>query len=164
MFLKPCYNCPFRKDCGKKEAKLEILRGLGFTSARFRCDKRLTNLKPGQRVSLVLSVPHEPIEGGANTMEDESFTAIVMRPASGNRDRILVWVEDDPAPYGDVFEHRNPIPVRPDRVTPIDGERVNVCPECQQPEGTTARTIVQYGHTMWASYCSTCPAPEAANP
>ena len=121
MYLKPCRNCPHRKGCETKAEKLKSLRGLGFTSANFKCDDRLAGLQPGQRVMIDL------IEMD-NRGKDWKTThiATVMAPHGA---RVLVWL-DEITELG-----HNPISVQPNRLTPTGG-RVEVCPECGQPEGT----------------------------
>jgi len=128
MYLKPCRNCPHKDGCELKAAKLKSLQGLGITFVNFKCPTRLYLLPPGQKVKLEL---WQDSGGGYQDRDgdDFEFTATVMRP---HKTRILVWLDeheelDSPA--------RNPIPVHPDRVTPIPG-RVKLCSECDQPEGT----------------------------
>lgn len=134
MFLKPCYNCPHKpsvfppRRCEIKEQKLAAIRGHGFTSANFKCDKRLSTLQPGQRVKLEIWSFEE--EGGWDLdSTEDTYLATVMRESKG---RILVWL-DKPTSKG-----RNPIRVRPDGVTPIEGT-VALCSECGQPDGTEGR-------------------------
>lgn len=122
MYLKPCRNCPHKDGCELKAERLASLRGLGFTSANFKCDKRLSLLQPGQRIELELLAcdPTDRIQG------EETHTATVMR---ARKTRILIWLDEE------TCRGRNPIAVSPDRVTPIEG-KVELCSECGQPTGT----------------------------
>ena len=143
MYLKPCRNCPHRNGCEIKADKLRSLRGLGFTSANFKCDHRLAELQPGQRVEItLLEIEH---------YEDKPMVhkGTVMTPHGA---RVLVWL-DEVSSMG-----RNPISVQPDRLRPIEG-RVEVCPDCGQPEGTVPLPD-RDGHCRFI--CLTCDGhPEA---
>ena len=148
MHLKPCYNCPHKDGCEIKAEKRAALRGLGFTSAKFKCEKHLSTLPPGQRITLLIGDAWEEDCPGKPHLEDEEHTATVMGPSKG---RILVWLDEV------TIIDRNPIRVRPDRVTPLP-ERVSVCKECGQPEGTKARD-------EW--FCQSCverPLPSPKSP
>ena len=141
MFVKPCFNCPHRKGCERKAEKLAAVRGLGLTSIAFKCDKRLSELQPGQRIEFTMM---DGERGSAlEPWSTYTFQAIVMRPY---KHRILVWLvgcdheDEEPDPHPQQYEYllasgKNPIAVSPDRVRPVNG-RVPVCPDCGQPEGT----------------------------
>lgn len=141
MYLKPCRNCPHRDRCSAKAEKLISLRGLGFTSANFKCDKRLSTLPPGQRIKFEMG----------DCDETYTYQAIVMR---ARRTKILVWLVscDDEECVPCLMSGKNPIAVSPDRVTPIDGQ-VALCPECGQPEGTRPQERKD-GASKW--FCPCC--------
>ena len=133
MYVKPCRNCPHREGCEIKVAKLASLRGLGLASVNFKCDKRLSKLQPGQRITFVM----RDGEGHDEPWDEYTFTGIVMRPY---RTKILVWLvscDDDvyeggSGPHPQVYENllcsgKNPIKLLPNRVTPVDGPLVPLC-------------------------------------
>ncbi len=160
MYVRPCRNCPHREGCDIKASKLESLRGLGLTSVNFKCDKRLSELQPGQRIEFVMG-------DGAGHGEDwaeYTFTGIVMRPRGS---KILVWLvsrdddvyEDAPGPHPQVCQNllvsgKNPIKLSPNRVTPVAGALVPLCPDCDQPEGTKADEARSPGTQPW--FCPRC--------
>lgn len=137
-FLRPCARCPHKvasdgAPCPIRQEKADIIRRAKLTLANFRCDKRLSDLPPGQRVRLTMKSCDQPEDGDESyypTFEEEEFQGTVMRP---HKTRVLIWL-DELSPLG-----RNPVALRPDRIFPITGERVNLCPDCGQPEGTQGR-------------------------
>lgn len=139
-------HCPHKEGCEKKAGTLAAIRGLGITLVNFTCKKRLSELQSGQRVKLILREYGEMRDMGYGEadcdVEENEYTGVVMRPIRGIR--ILVWL-DTPTRRG-----RNPIAVRPNGVTPIEG-KCKVCPGCQQPEGTTKRKEL---------YCPVCDGAE----
>lgn len=139
MYVKPCRNCPHKDGCKTKVEKLAALRGLGITSVNFKCDKRLSELQPGQRIEFTMG------DGKGCDWSEYTFHGVVMRPRGS---KLLVWLvsrdddvyEDMPGPHPQVYEHllesdKNPIKLSPDRVRPVGG-RVSLCPDCDQPDGT----------------------------
>lgn len=146
MYLKPCRNCPHKDGCELKAKRLESLRGLGFASANFKCEKRLSLLPPGQRIKLVL---WQDSGGGYQDRDgdDFEFTATVMRP---HKNRILIWLNNHEELASPA---RNPIAVRPDYVTPIEG-KVSLCPECDQPRGTKPIARKHSSMEFWCVRCA----------
>jgi len=145
--MRPCRNCPHKDGCEIKAEKQRALRGLGLTLVNFKCDKRLSQLQPGQRIELVIMLSPDETASEAGMCdgpdgsrilpgETRAVKATVMRPKGA---RILVWLDKE------TFRHRNPIAVHPDRVTPIEG-MVTVCPVCQQPAGTKPADSRFYCH------------------
>lgn len=57
MHLTTCHHCAHREGCSIKAEKLASLRGLGFTSANFRCAERLSGFEVGRRVTLAFRYP-----------------------------------------------------------------------------------------------------------
>jgi len=131
MILQPCLHCPKREKCDTRKAVLDRVRGLGLTSARIRCRKWYEDFPPGQRVSLTLMSYDwgTGYDGSYSIKEKNVHEATVMRH---RKNRILVWL-DDMTSFG-----KNPIAVRADGLTVIEGRR-RVCPQCGQPEGTKKR-------------------------
>ena len=138
MYLRPCRACPHKDGCDRKAELIKVLpKGFGLTLVSFRCEKRLSQLQPGQVVLLTLCDREDSC--------DVDFTATVMRPQGT---RILVWLDDN----DEADAWRNPIAVAPNRVKPIKGPR-KLCPECDQPEGTVPMIRVD-GATKFV--CLTC--------
>lgn len=136
-YFRPCANCPHKtidgKPCPIKAEKLAIVRAAKLTLANFGCEKRLSELPPGQRVELNMTLIYD-CEGGRYSDEPETkdFTGTVMRELKNGR--VLVWLDEE-SPQG-----KNPLPLKPDGMRPIEGELlVRICPECGQPEGTKGR-------------------------
>ena len=147
MYLKPCRNCPHKEGCDIKADKLASLRGLGFVSANFRCEKRLSRLPPGQRIAFKMG------DGEYPYWEECTFTAVVMRPY---KTRILVWITscDGDSDVG-LISRKNPIAISPDRVTLLGGH-VKVCPVCGQPEKTRPDERKGSDGVINTFYCAEC--------
>lgn len=135
--LRPCSDCPHRKGCERKQEILDIIRPAKLSLANFKCEKRLSELQPGQRVSLEMMEMCERFDCDGDGYEfkttypaEMGFEGTVMRP---HKNRILIWLDTE-SPLG-----KNPVALHPDRVFPIEGQRVNICPECHQPEETMGR-------------------------
>lgn len=152
-------NCPEHENgvgCEKSQGIRDAVRGLGVTLVNFPCKKRLSERQPGQRVKLTLRERGEEIWVGPDEVDtewdDNEYEGTIMRPTKGTR--ILVWL-DEPT-----RRECNPIAVRPNGVTPIEGTR-ELCRECQQPDGTT-RTDSPKGCKSGEGkiWCETCDARE----
>lgn len=106
-------------------------KGDRLTTVVFTCAKRLSTLPPGQRVYLELMEDIGEHDGaGVADRSCVDYEGTVMRPSRRYPMKILVWL-DNATERG-----RNPIAVRPNRVTPLDEPLRKLCPDCQQPEGT----------------------------
>lgn len=48
--INPCFRCPARHGCEKREELRQRVQGLGLVSARFRCDRLQAELRLGRRI------------------------------------------------------------------------------------------------------------------
>ena len=117
MYIAQCNYCPHSLGCEIRLAKLKAVRGAGLTAIRFKCDKLLSELQPGQLVR-------------AESHYSDPVLGTVMRP---NGDRVFVWLDGADA------NGKRCVSLQPDCLEPIDGERVRVCANCGQLEGTESR-------------------------
>lgn len=164
MYLKPCNFCPHKGNCElellwrfqlksvmRQQGLVALPKGDRLTTVVFTCAKRLSTLPPGQRVRLTLTETGGLVDFGYGeadwAIEENEYAATVMRP---QRDgvRILVWLDEA------TKQGRNPIAVRPNRVTPLDEPLRVLCSECRQPEGT--KPLESRGDAGELFFCPKC--------
>jgi hypothetical protein len=140
MLLKPCLHCPFRNDCEIRADLRKRAKGLPFTTVNFKCAKRETSWRIGQRVRATFRVMST---GGSDyRYYDETFSGAVV---GWKKNKVVVWL-DDPL---DEDGKRQIVKLWPDRpdLKPLDEADAVLCKECRRPEG---REQVQ----SWV--CRTC--------
>lgn len=134
MYLRPCRNCLGYKDCDDYAFKLKMLRGLGITSVKFKCEAFLTLYKPGDRVEVLIGERFQHCKG-----EDNISGTIMNTNASGQAGKLLVCLDEEP--FYDEFRDepivsRNPFfSFWPKYVIPLGEPPVKVCSSCGIPEG-----------------------------
>lgn len=130
MLLKPCLHCTFRDDYEIRDDIRKRAKGLPFTVANFKCAKRETSWRIGQRVQATFQLMST--QGGSDYeryyAEDMKGTVI-----SWKNNKVVVWF-DDPL---DEDAKRQIIKLWPDRpdLKAVDEPDAVLCPECRRPDG-----------------------------
>ncbi len=70
MRIFPCYGCPLKVGCKEHEGFQKRAAGTGAVSIRFRCQKLISELRPGRKV--VITAPSYAYGG----YSDESWVCI----------------------------------------------------------------------------------------
>ena len=132
MNIPTCNGCPLRKAddarCPILQSKLDVVRGAGLTSIKFKCEKRFSAFRPGDEVAFSIYVPG---------YEDEVLDClgIVMEM---RQTRVQVYVIRD-----EVNEQHTEAPIvflRHNRVKKT-GKRHPVCIYCGKPQGVEIKIL-----------------------
>ncbi len=87
--LNPCRSCPISEGCELKALKAAAIRGLGFTSAKFKCSRLTAELRPGRRVIATIGGGYYDENYGQQSCAKVSATVI-----STTQKGVLVWLDD----------------------------------------------------------------------
>ena len=132
-YFSTCLNCAVDKAaCGKRKAVRSAIKGLGITSAKFRCEDRVARFRRGQRVQFIWRYYDDAGEGRRDGYETV-FVGTVMHEKAGNK-RFAVKVDPDHEIYdlkpGDILKNAEFTSVRPDDMVPADEPDRALCPLC----------------------------------
>ena len=137
-YFSTCLNCAADKAaCAKRKEVRQAIKGLGITSAKFRCDERIARFRRGQRVQFIWRYYGEPDEsrGGYETV----FVGTVMHEKAGNK-RFAVKVDPENEIYdlkpADILKNPEFISVRPDDMVASGEPDRKLCPLCSAEEDT----------------------------
>ena len=87
MYYSTCTNCAVEKSTCIRRAEIRsAIRGIGITSAKFRCDDRLSIFHPGQRVAVTW-----PVGDDYDDTNYESWPATIIAEVGT---RFLISVDD----------------------------------------------------------------------
>ena len=130
-YYSTCLNCAVDKTtCAKRIAISSGIKGLGITSAKFRCAARVSRFKPGQRVEFDWRYY---ADDGSNEGYTTTFVGTVMHEKAGNK-RFAVRVDQDGEYYdfkpADILKNAEFISVRPDDMRLLDEPDRVICPLC----------------------------------
>lgn len=140
-YLYPCKNCIFEKvDCDKRTAMRVAFKGLGVTSAKFKCDNRTPLFSSGQRISFVWTVYddcHE--EDGAFDPDQTVFYGTVYGEAKSGL-RFIVRVDQESEFYdykpSEIFRNGGfAVKVKPSDMCVTDEPPQPMCETCMKYEG-----------------------------
>ena len=138
-YYATCLNCAVDKTtCAKRKAISSAIKGLGITSAKFRCADRVSRFRPGQRVEFDWRYYDDDGSGEGYTA---TFVGTVMHEQKGNK-RFAVKVDPDHEIYdlkpADILKSPEFISVRPDDLRPLDEPDKPLCPLCAAYDDDTA--------------------------
>jgi hypothetical protein len=142
MLLKPCLHCTFRDDCEIRDDIRKRSKGLPFTVASFKCAKRDTSWRIGQRVVATFNVLRNEGHSPWEHYSDQDHIGTIIRRKDG---KLVVWLDE---PLDDAGK-RQIVKLWPDRLDlkAADEPDAVLCPNCKKPEGQTNRS-------EW--HCDTC--------
>lgn len=121
MNFPTCYRCTYEHGCEIKEQKREAIKGLGFTTAKFRCTKKKFYFDPGVQVTF------EGWDGDGSQDEGRGLLSTYIGYFWKWQDRKIVVVSD---------ETRSPIvKLWPNAATPTTEPPKRCCIHCGKPEG-----------------------------
>jgi hypothetical protein len=96
--ISPCIQCSpsLKEGCELRESFKAKIAGLGLTSARFRCQRRLDAFRPGRRVLATLT---SAIQVDFGSYDPDVRYSDAKAPGtivgdSMKRGRVLVWIDD----------------------------------------------------------------------
>ena len=143
MTYPTCYRCPLRVvdgvRCDLLEAKAKVLKGHGFTSAKWTCDRRLSLFAPGDEVKFKI---YELWDVDGSKTYYVKCTGVVMR--NGPR-KALVCVTAQESDRGDDDQVSAPVMwLRHDGLTKA-GQRRVVCIHCGKPKYFKLRSPNKHG-------------------
>lgn len=138
-YLRNCVNCRHAKQhCARRVNLLASLKGLGITSAKFRCHDRAPIFGVGERVSVEWPVPDGSQDDWGRTHYTlESWPATVICERGS---RFVVLVDDVDSDHETPAREyiTNPTlhaKVSPTRLTKLDEPRRSVCTVCHEVAG-----------------------------
>lgn len=147
MLLKPCLHCPHKSNCEIRDDIRARAKGLPFTVASFKCEKRDAVWRIGQRVTAEFTVLTSFTMGGYGEPREGWTSEEHIGTVIGRKDgKIVVWLDEPLDEEGKRFIVKL-WPDRPDLKAAAEPDAV-LCSECRKPHG---REQVSAG---W--HCSLC--------
>ena len=109
--LVPCNGCPLihpvqgvRPHCDLKAEKQTLLRGIGLTTAAFRCTRQAKALRAGRRVSVVIPYAVKGQSYGySGELSALHCKAVILHPSGTHKSRWVVALPPDVVARDDVM-------------------------------------------------------------
>jgi len=132
------------ENCDIREAKRRAVRGLGLTSIKFVCRKRIDDIQPGMRVEATLPYvcvgihePRDPEDWGGPITEKRTLQGVAMEWMHG---KVRVYIPEQPNGYlvsQDGKDRLDVIKIRAGLLRPT-GEHTSICIHCGLPREANA--------------------------
>ena len=158
-YLYPCRNCTLSKLlCTKRDELRKAIKGLGVTSAKFKCEDRKPAFASGQRVSFCWTLYGEDDGYGYGFGDDlsvEFVGTIIAEVRNGHKFTVRVDAEGefyDVKPAETFRNGGDVVNVRASDITAIDEPSRTFCADCLQYEGETGRCQGYVGKDRWDNY------------
>jgi hypothetical protein len=130
VILRPCLHCRFKVGCEIKRDLLDRARPLKLTVASFKCAKRDTDFRIGQRVQATFTCLIDSEHPYYERYRDEDHAGTIIRRKNG---KLVVWL-DEPL---DAAGKRVIVKLWPDRpdLVALDEPDSELCGTCFKPKG-----------------------------
>lgn len=106
--IVPCWRCPLRKGCAKREEVGARVKGLGLLKVEFECGRIADELRPGRRI-VITRADRVKVRRGEYRYQKVEVSATIIKGHTALGE-LKFWSVVDPGLTEDQYRWRKPLP------------------------------------------------------